>query len=284
MDDLFNRFMLTMKVHGLARSTQESYRQNLRMFFDHVGKDPLAVTMDDVIRYQAHLIDSGLVADTINGKMAAVKMFYLKTMRMDWPRDFAPWMKKKRRLPNLLSHEEVASIINATTNIKQRTIFMTIYSTGMRTCEIRHLKPTDIDSQRKQIRVLGKGGKERMAPLTDTLLFALRKYWVENRDIKTNWLFPGSRLSWQKPYCRTSIRRSWGKSKRKAGIKKPGGVHVLRHCFATHLLESGIELRVIQILLGHSDISSTEIYTHLRGNYVQQMKNPLDAIVDLLKR
>jgi site-specific recombinase XerD len=161
---------------------------------------------------------------------------------------------------------------------------MTIYATGMRSCEARYLRVEDIDSSpRKQIRVLGKGGKERMVPLTDNLLFALRKYWVENKDIKTKWLFPGARLCWEQPYCRTSIRRTFAESKLRAGITKRGGVHLLRHCFATHLLESGVDIRVIQILLGHSQLSSTEIYTHLRSTYAQEIKNPLDAIAGLIK-
>jgi site-specific recombinase XerD len=138
-----------------------------------------------------------------------------------------------------------------------------------------------------QMRVLGKGRKERLVPLTPYLLHALRRYWVENKENKSVWLFPGGSGSgnhWQHQYCRASIRRAFLWAKEKAGIDKPGGVHLLRHCYATHLLESGVDLRVIQILLGHSVIHSTEIYTHLRSKFAQEIKNPLDAISGLIKR
>lgn len=210
-------------------------------------------------------------------------MFYIRTLRMNWPQDFAPWVRKKQRLPLLLSIEEVAAVINATDNIKQRTILMAIYATGMRSCEVRHLKTQDIDSARGQIRVMGKGNKQRMVPLSKFLLYTLRKYWVECKENKNEWLFPGvGGDGWRKPYCRTSLRRAFVAAKEKVGLEKPGGVHLLRHCYATHLLESGVDLRVIQILLGHSVINSTEIYTHLRSKFAQEIKNPLDAIAELL--
>ena len=122
-----------------------------------------------------------------------------------------------------------------------------------------------------------------MVPLSSFLLYTLRKYWVEYKENKSEWLFPGGGGDyWKRPYCRTSLRRAFATAKKKANIDKPGGVHLLRHCYATHLLESGVDLRVIQILLGHAVINSTEIYTHLRNKFAQEIKNPLDAIADLL--
>jgi integrase/recombinase XerD len=283
MDDLFNKFLITMKARNFAQSTIDHYVEDLKIFLRHIGKDILAVTADDVTRYQADLIGRGYSAGHINKKVAAVKMFYIRTMHMNWPQYFAPWVRTKQRLPLLLSLEEVAAVINATANIKQRTILMTIYATGMRSCEVRLLKAKDIDSPRNQIRVMGKGNKQRMVPLSKFLLYTLRKYWVECKENKTEWLFPGGGGDyWKRPYCRTSLRRAFNASKKKAGVDKPGGVHLLRHCYATHLLESGVDLRVIQILLGHTVINSTEIYTHLRSKFAQEIKNPLDAIADLL--
>lgn len=284
MDDLFNKFLMTMRAHNFAQSTIDHYLEDLKIFLQSCGKEILEVQAEDVTRYQAEMLEKGYSSGHINKKIAALKMFYIRTLRLNWPQDFAPWVRKKQRLPLLLSIEEVAAVINATDNIKQRTIFMTIYATGMRSCEVRHLKAKDIDSARGQIRVMGKGNKQRMVPLTKFLLYTLRKYWVECKENKTEWLFPGGGGLWTQPYCRTSLRRAFQAAKEKAGVDKPGGVHLLRHCYATHLLESGVDLRVIQILLGHSVINSTEIYTHLRSKFAQEIKNPLDAIVELLTK
>jgi integrase/recombinase XerD len=283
MDDLFNKFLITMKARNFAQSTVDHYLEDLKIFLKFVNKEILDVQSEDVARYQADMIERGYSAGHINKKIAAVKMFYIRTLRMNWPQDFCPWVRKKQRLPLLLSLEEVAAIINATDNIKQRTIFMTIYATGIRSCEVRALTFKDIDSPRMQIRVMGKGNKQRLVPMSQFLLYTLRKYWVECRENKSVWLFPGGGAEfYMKQYCRTSLRRAFQSAKKKAKVDKPGGVHLLRHCYATHLLESGVDLRVIQILLGHAVINSTEIYTHLRSKFAQEIKNPLDAIAELL--
>jgi site-specific recombinase XerD len=285
MDELMNKFLLAMKVRGFASSTQTTYCGELRKFFKELkGKDPREVTIDDVVQFQSRLVDQKLSAQTINLRMAVIRLFFLKVLQRNWPDDFAPWFKARRKLPVLFSKEEVAALINATTSIKQRTIFITIYSTGMRSCEIRRLTAKDIDSARMLIKVKGKGNKERFVPLSKNLLFALRRYWVECKDNKTLWLFPGMGERWNKPYSAESIKSSFQKAKRRADIDKPGGVHVLRHCYATHLLESGVEMRIIQILLGHSSIRSTEIYTHLTNRHAREIKSPLDTIFSLIKR
>jgi site-specific recombinase XerD len=284
-DELINRFVFTLKLKNLSAGTQAEYSKDLIRFFLFLGeRDPVLATMEDVCQYQVSLVEIGLRPNTINRRVSSVKIFYLDTLKTGWPKDFIPWLKKKRRLPLILSLEEVAAIINATTNIKQRTLFMAIYSTGMRSCEVRRLTAKDIDSKRMQIRIRGKGDKERFAPLTKFLLLALRRYWVECKDNKSVWLFAGGNNRWERPYCRTTIRRAFVAAKARAGVDKPGGVHLLRHCFATHLLESGVDLRVIQLLLGHSSHSSTEIYTHLRQSFAQEIKNPLDVISNLLIR
>ena len=285
MEEIMNQYLLVMKLRGFAQSTQSTYCFELKKFFSSLGdKDPREATISDVQQYQSNLIDLKRRASTINLKMAAIRLFYLKALQRNWPDDFAPWLRDRRKLPVLYSVNEVAAIINATKYIKQRTVFMTIFATGMRSCEIRRLKATDIDSARMQIRVLGKGGKKRFVPLSKTLLFALRRYWVECKDNKSQWLFPGGREFWQQPYSADSIKSAFVKSKKRIGLKKPGGVHALRHCYATHLLESGVEMRVIQILLGHSSMRSTEIYTHLTNKHAQEIKNPLDAIAELITK
>jgi integrase/recombinase XerD len=192
MEELMNQYLITMKARNFAPGTIEGYTRELKTFLKHVNKNPHEVVADDVTKYQVMLLENGFGPGSINMKIAALKMFFVKTMKNNWPQDFCPWVRKKQRLPLLLSLEEVASIINATENIKQRTIFMVIYATGMRSCEVRGLKAKEIDSARKQIRVMGKGNKQRFVPLSDFLLYTLRRYWVENKENKTEWLFPGS--------------------------------------------------------------------------------------------
>lgn len=279
----FSRFEIAMKCYGLAPLTRLSYRSELKLFLIWLGgKDPLSVTVDDVITFLAHLEDKGLAPSTITVKHAAIKMFFVKTLHHEWPKQFKPSRKKRIRLPILFTPDEVAAIINATVNIKQRTIFITLYATGMRSCEARHLKPKDIDSTRMQIRLVAKGGNERIVPLSEPLLQILRQYWRENKENKTQWLFPGGYNGWMNPYSRISIHKAFAESKIRAGVTKPSSVHILRHCYGTHLLESGVDIRVIQLLMGHLHISSTEVYTHLSNRHALTIKNPLDAISGLL--
>jgi integrase/recombinase XerD len=288
MDDelkksLHAKYLFGLKTRNLAASTQEAYWQDLLLFFDHYGRDPRTIVLEDIRQYQVHLVDRKLSPRTINRRVAAVKNFYCLSLNRPWSKDMVPWLRQKRRLPAILSIEEVVRTFNVTRNVKQRTLFMLIYATGMRSIEARTLKPKQIDSERMQILVHGKGGKDRYVPMSEFLLEILRKYWLHSKkENKSIWLFPGTGKGFEKPYCRTSLRRAFTEAKLRAGVTKPGGVHVLRHCFATHLLESGVDLRIIQILLGHSTIKTSEIYTHLRKSFAAQIKNPLDAIADQL--
>lgn len=288
MDDelkkaLRTKYLFSLKTRNLAESTQEAYWQDLLLFFDHCGKDPRTIVIEDIRQYQVHLVERKLAPRTINRRVAAVKNFYCLTLNRLWSKDAVPWLRQKRTLPAILSIDEVVRVINVTPNIKQRTLFMLIYATGMRSIEARKLTAKQIDSERMQILVHGKGGKDRYVPMSQFLLELLRRYWLfSKKENKTIWLFPGTGKGFKKPYCRTSLRRAFTEAKLRAGVDKPGGVHVLRHCFATHLLETGVDIRIIQILLGHSTIKTAEIYTHLRNTFAAQIKNPLDAIADQL--
>ena len=284
MDKLVDQFIFTLKERGFAQSTQDEYVYIIKRFFRDLGKDPLEASQEDVRKYQVYLLDKKYAPRSVNLNLAAIRFFYLKTLRRDWPPSFVPWVKQGRRLPTVWSMEEVAKLINSAANFKHRVILMATYAGGLRSCEVVRLKPSDIDSKRMLIHVLGKGNKERFVMLPETLLFALRDYWKWNKgEDKSLWLFPGGK-DYSQPYSRSSLRRVFGAAKKRAGIAKPGGVHILRHCFATHLLELGTDLRIIQLLLGHSVISSTEIYTHLRAQFAAQIKNPLDNIASQIKR
>lgn len=277
MDELFDQLLFSLKLRNSSENTCQSYVRNLKYFFDFLGGDPLAATMQDLQRFQVHLLERGLAPRTINTTISAAKFFYLETLNRGWPKDFMPWVRIRRKLPSILSQDEICALIKATSVFKVRVIFMTMYACGLRGCEIQKLTYKDIDNQRMQLRVVGKGGKERFVPISDVLLTALRFYWKECKEDKWTWLFP-SDSNPKQPCPGSTCRRNYVTAKKRAGITKPGGAHTLRHCYATHLLEAGIDLRVIQILLGHSSIVTTTLYTQLTRKHAAQIKNPLDSI------
>jgi integrase/recombinase XerD len=277
MDELIEKLIFSLKLRNAPRATLEAYTRNLRKFFDFLRKDPLTATQEDIQKFQVHLLERGLAPRTVNSAVAAPKYFYLETLERPWPKDFMPWVRVKRKLPKILTQEEIASLIKTTEDLKMRVIFMTAYACGLRTGEVQRLTYKSIDSKRMQLRVFGKGGKERLVPISEILLKTLRLYWQDNKENKWTWLFP---CQWdpQIPIMDHTIRKHWDRSKRIAHLERVAGVHTLRHCYATHLLESGVELRVIQILLGHATLATTTLYTQLTQKHAAQIKNPLDLI------
>jgi integrase/recombinase XerD len=272
------QFLISLKEKGRADGTQTKYVYALKSFFDKVGKDPALVEPDDIRRYQAELYDQKLSPKTINVYGAAIRSYYLETLKTGWPENFLARVKERRKLPVLLSQIEVADLINATLEIKERTLLTTMYSAGLRPIEVVHLRHENIDSSRNLLHIeLAKGGKNRFVPLSELLLQILRYYWITTDQNKWHWLFPDDQ-DHLKPYPKQKINDVIKLSAQRAQIEKPITSRILRHCFATHLLELGVDLRKIQLLLGHAVISSTEIYTHLRSTHVPEIKNPLDAI------
>jgi len=283
MKALLDQFEFSLRVHARATQTKDRYMYSLKEFFSFIVKDPREATVEDLQRYQVHLLDKKLHARTINSKMAAVKFFYFRTLGRDWSINSIPWIKVKHKLPNILSPEEVVLIIQNAKGLKYQTMFMTLYALGLRAGELLRLTYKDIDSKTNVVHVLGKGNKERFVPLPESLLVALRRYWVQVKENKWIWLFPMDNRP-REQICKTTICRAYRDAKIRAGIDKPGGLHQLRHSFATHLMEVGTSLRVIQILLGHGQLSTTEKYTHLRPDFEAKLKNPLDAIAKKLTR
>lgn len=281
---LLEKFTLTMLERGLSEATQKIYLKDLCSCLQWLKlKDPTLITVQNIKEYQAHLVRRKLRPKTVNRALVSVKLFFRMTLENNVPVDFIYRIKDRRRLPTLLDQEEIITLFKNTKNIKYRTIFMLIYAAGLRSCEVRRLKYQDIDSKLMQIHITGKGERERVVPMSKFLLQVLREYWVKSAENKTKWLFPVSSDEWQKPLSRISIWRAFKKAKKRASIIKPGGVHVLRHCYATHLLEGGLDLRMIQILLGHASIRATEIYTHLQRDFAQGIQSPLDQIANKIK-
>jgi site-specific recombinase XerD len=231
--------------------------------------------------YQAELLTKRkLTANTAAQQLAALRFFYLKTLKKSWNISETPYPKKDHRLPTMLSQEEVARLIDAADTPYHRTLLMTLYSIGVRRAELTHLKVTDIDSQRMVVHVQGgKGRKDRDVMLSPKLLQELREHWRRLRRKPSQWLFPGNRHhSGDQPISTKVVWLACREATQRAGLKKPVHPHTLRHCFATHLLEQGADLRTIQLLLGHNDLKETAIYLHLSERHLNAATSPLDSL------
>jgi integrase/recombinase XerD len=216
---------------------------------------------------------------TIRQHTAALRFFYFKTLHRNFRAEYIPFPKFRKRLPTILSPEEVARLIDSASNLFHRTLIMTLYSTAMRRAELCRLKVRDIDSQRMMIRIAqGKGGRDREVPLSPTLLKTLRIYWRWMKP-KT-YLFPGTVNGWRAdvPISVNTVWLACHQAALAAGITKRFSPHSLRHSCATHWLEAGTDLRTIQVLLGHSTLEHTLVYLHLSHRHLQTVPNPLDQL------
>lgn len=272
--DLMDR---ELRVRGLAESTRKHYLGYMKGFVRHFMLPPDRLTLEHVKQYQLHLTKERRVKyDTFNGHVSAIRFFYDHVLPCGFDVERITYQKTGRKLPVVLAPEEALALFDAVSNLKHRTIFMTLYSAGLRVNEGLHLRAPDIDSHRMTIRVdQGKGRKDRYVMLSEKLLDTLRRYWWENRP--GTWLFPGQDAA--KPLDRSSVSRAFAAARGRAGIRKKASPHSLRHSFATHLLERGVNIRVIQRLLGHRSVRTTEIYTHVAGNYLRDTKSPLDDLL-----
>jgi site-specific recombinase XerD len=271
--DLMDR---EMRIRGFADRTRQSYLGCVRRFVGYYMVRPDRLTLEDVNRYQLYLTRDRQVAwSTFNQSVCALRFFFIVTLKRDWNLQQLPYHKRRRRLPQVLSRLEVRALFDSVQNLKHRAILMTLYGGGLRVSEALSLRVTDIDSDRMTIRIhWGKGGKDRYVMLSQTLLIALRDYWHHYHP--QGLLFPGRGAHGQ--LTRASVGKVIKKARKRAGIVKPVSPHTLRHSFATHLLEAGINIRVIQRLLGHRSLRSTEVYTHVARNYVADTQSPLDSL------
>ena len=212
---------------------------------------------------------------TVNVLSAGLRFFFVETLgRPEVVRTIPP-RKTRRSLPNILSTREIERLLTVTSNIKHRTILMTTYAAGLRRSEVARLRVTDIDSSRMMIYVRkGKGEKDRYTILSERLLRALRTYWRWRRP--SGWLFPGAQPD--RPISGRMLGHIYGRARKGAGITKEGGIHILRHSFATHLLEAGVDLRTIQILMGHRSLTATMRYLHLTRKKLDATPSLLDAL------
>jgi integrase/recombinase XerD len=260
--------------------TTRNYLRVVTEFAKYFGKSPDKLGPNELRTYQAYLLtERKLTPGTVVNRVAALRFFFVKTLKRHQFRDFLPYPQDRRRLPTVLSRGEVARLIDAAGTLFRRTLLMTLYATGMRRSELACLKVSDIDSQRMILRVVeGKGGKDRDLPLSPALLETLREYW-RWRKPKT-YLFPSRdpRRGPEQPISDKTVWIACSDAAQRAGIRKRVTPHTLRHSWATHLLEAGTDLRTIQVLLGHGDLETTAQYLHLSHRHLQTVNNPLDSL------
>lgn len=262
---------------GYSPHTQRAYLRCVRDFVRFCGQSPEKLTVVDIDKYQKSLIRRKVSWDYFNQTVCALRFFYRTTLRRNWAIDHLPYQRRRRRLPVVLSQSEVAALFDAYQSEKHRTIMMTIYAGGLRIQEVCHLQPDDIDSKRMVLHVRqGKGRRDRYVMLSERLLKTLRTYWKNATPRPGKWLFPGPNP--EKHLTERSVQRALKVARLRAGISKPVSAHSLRHCFATHLLEHGTDIRIIKDLLGHKHLRTTMIYTHVSFDTIRQTKSPLDFL------
>lgn len=272
-----------LRRRNFAATTIRSYIHGVEHFSRYFHRPPDQLGPEHIRQYQAMLFtELKFSPNTVTLRLAALRFFYIHVLKRNWSIAETPYPKKVIRLPEILSQEQVARLIDAAEFPFHRILLMTLYATGARRAEVTHLKVSDIDSQRMVVHIRGgKGRKDRDVMLSPKLLEALRDYWRGLRRKPTTWLFPGNR--WHTANYPVTTKVLWTacqSAAKRAGLEhKHIHPHTLRHCFATHLLEAGADLRTIQMLLGHRDLEETTIYLHLSRRHLNATCSPLDALM-----
>jgi len=278
---LRKRMLEELQRRHYSEATTRCYLRTVEDFSRHFHRPPDRLGPEHIRAYQAELFQKRkLSSNTVAQRLAALRFFYLQTLQKAWSIAETPYPKKGIHLPTILSQEEVAQLIDAAQTPYHRTLLMTLYATGVRNAELTHLKVSDLDSQRRVIHVQGgKGRQDRDVLLSPKLLDELREHWRRLKRKPRVWLFPGNRHhSSDQPIDTKTVWQACQKAAQRAGLQKAVHPHTLRHCFATHLLEAGADLRTIQILLGHRDLKETTVYLHLSQRHLHAIASPLDSL------
>jgi site-specific recombinase XerD len=264
-----------LSAHRKAPSTADAYVTAVMQLAQYFGRSPELITIEEIRDFLHHLITVQKVAySTCNQKLCGIRFFYREVLGQQ---DFQLRVPAKRsgRLPEPLSRVEIARLLHATRNTKHRLLLMTTYGGGLRVSELVRLKPRDIHSERMLIRVdQGKGHKDRYTLLSPRLLEELRAYWRGYRP--QTWLFEGARAG--RPLAVATAQKVFDRAKERAGVQHGNGIHCLRHSFATHLMEAGVPLPVIQRLMGHASLSTTAKYLHVTGQHLGTIQSPLELL------
>jgi integrase/recombinase XerD len=278
---LRQRMIDDMRMRKLCDKTQTHYLRAVRQFAKYLGRSPDTASVEDLRNYQLHLVDHGISPASLNAAITGLKFFCDVTL--DQPKLMAKMqpVRVPRTLPVVLSREEVARLIAASGNLKHQTALSVAYGAGLRASEVATLKVGDIDSQRMTLRIeQGKGQKDRYAMLSPVLLERLRVWWrvarAQGKMLDGGWLFPG--LNPVEPLSTRQLNRAIKAAVEAAGIDKRVSMHTLRHSFATHLLEQKVDIRVIQVLLGHKKLDTTALYTQVATDILREVVSPLENL------
>lgn len=278
---LRQRMLDDMRMRKFGEKTQSDYLRAVRNFAKYLGRSPDSATVEDLRRYQLHLVDHGISPASLNAAISGLKFFFDVTLdRGEVMAKMQP-VHLPRKLPVILSREEVGRLIAAAGNLKHQTALALAYGTGLRVNEVVSLKVGDIDSQRMTLRVeQGKGQKDRYAMLSPILLERLRVWWrvarAQGKMLDGGWLFPG--LNPIEPLSARQLNRAIHAAAEDAGIEKRISMHSLRHAFATHLLEQKVDIRLIQVLLGHKKLETTALYAQVATDILREVVSPLETL------
>ncbi len=281
MTHLRKMMLEELQRRNYAQHTTRSYIRTVEDFSRRFNCSPDRLGPRHIREYQAELFEKRkLSPGSVAVRLAALRFFYCKTLKKGWSIAETPYPKRDQRLPAILSQEEVARLIQAAGTSFQRTLLMTLYATGARNAELTRLKFSDVDKQRMVVHIQGgKGRKDRDVMLSSKLLEELREHWHRLRRRPKVWLFPGNHDHCaDQPIDTKTVWHACQQAAQRAGLQKAVHPHTLRHCFATHLLEAGADLRTIQILLGHNDLKETARYLHLSQRHLHAASSPLDSL------
>jgi integrase/recombinase XerD len=288
MSFLRNRFLEDMQLHGFSPQTQRLYLCAVRSLAKHFGKSPDLISEEELRQYFLHLtLERHCARSTVTVALCSIKFFFQRTLQRNWSAFNLLRPPKAKKLPVVLSREEVKQILGCVRHPVYRVCLITIYSCGLRLSEGLHLQVKDIDSGRLLLHIHGKGSKDRYVPLPQKTLEQLRQLWRTHRNAQ--WLFPaltpgpGSRPRGAcdcGPIQRDGLYGAFHAARRQSGVRKAAHVHTLRHSYATHLLEAGVNLRVIQNILGHTTPTTTALYTHLTEQVRESVKVPVNELMN----
>jgi site-specific recombinase XerD len=278
---LRQRMMEDMRMRKLSPKTQAAYIRSVRQLASYLKRSPDTATIEDLRNYQLYLVDHGISPGSLNAAITGLQFFFGITLDREELMGKMQPVHLPRTLPVVLSREEAARLIAAVRNLKHQTALSVAYGAGLRVSEVTALKVGDIDSQRMTLRVeQGKGSKDRHAMLSPVLLERLRTWWrvarAQGKMLDGGWLFPG--LNPIEPLSTRQLNRAVHAAALAAGIDKRVSMHTLRHSFATHLLEQKVDIRVIQVLLGHKKLETTALYTQVATEILRQVISPLEAV------
>ena len=281
---LRQRMLDDMRMRKLSPKTQSSYIRVVKRFAGFLGRSPDTASAEDLRRYQLHLVDHGISPISLNAAITGLKFLFATTL--DHPELMTKMqaVHEPRKLPEVLSREEVASLLAAVDNLKHQTALAVAYGAGLRVSEVVSLKVSDIDSQRMTLRIeQGKGSKDRYAMLSPVLLERLRTWWqfahAQGKMLPGGWLFPG--LDPIDPLSTRQLNRAIQAAAEAARIDKRVSMHTLRHSFATHLLEQKVDIRIIQVLLGHKKLETTALYAQVATDILREVVSPIETLQPL---